>query len=85
MKIVFMGTPGFAVNSLNALVCAGHEIVGVVTQPDKPVGRKRIITKSPVKMYAEAKGIAVYQPRRIRDADAVAYISEWEPDRKSVV
>ena len=80
MKIVFMGTPGFAVNSLNALVCAGHEIVGVVTQPDKPVGRKRIITKSPVKMYAEAKGIAVYQPRRIRDADAVAYISEWEPD-----
>lgn len=80
MKIVFMGTPGFAVNSLNALVCAGHEIVGVVTQPDKPVGRKRIITKSPVKMYAEAKGIAVYQPRRIRDAEAVAYISEWEPD-----
>ena len=80
MKIVFMGTPGFAVNSLNALACAGHEIVGVVTQPDKPVGRKRIITKSPVKMYAEAKGIAVYQPRRIRDAEAVAYISEWEPD-----
>lgn len=80
MKIVFMGTPGFAVNSLNALVCAGHEIVGVVTQPDKPVGRKRIITKSPVKMYAETNGIAVYQPRRIRDAEAVAYISEWEPD-----
>ena len=80
MKIVFMGTPGFAVNSLNALVCAGHEIVGVVTQPDKPVGRKRIITKSPVKMYAETNGIAVYHPRRIRDAEAVAYISEWEPD-----
>ena len=80
MRIVFMGTPEFAVRSLEALVCSGHELVGVVTQPDKPVGRKREIMKTPVKVYAESRGIPVYQPRRIRDEEAIAQISEWAPD-----
>lgn len=80
MRIVFMGTPEFAVRSLEALVCSGHELVGVVTQPDKPVGRKREIMKTPVKVYAESQGIPVYQPRRIRDEEAIAQISEWAPD-----
>lgn len=80
MRIVFMGTPEFAVRSLEALVCSGHELVGVVTQPDKPVGRKRVIMETPVKSYAKSQGIPVLQPRRIRDEGAIAEISEWAPD-----
>ncbi|MBQ1183588.1 MAG: methionyl-tRNA formyltransferase, partial [Clostridia bacterium] len=61
MRIVFMGTPDFAVGSLNALVNAGYEIVGVFTQPDKPQGRKMVLTPPPIKVYAEQHGLAVYQ------------------------
>lgn len=66
MRIVFMGTPEFAVPSLQALLDAGHEVVGVFTQPDRPKGRGNKLTPSPVKQLAVANGIPVYQPLRIR-------------------
>ena len=61
MKIIFLGTPEFAVKPLEALIDSRHEVVAVVTQPDRPVGRKGIITPPPVKVVAEKHGIAVYQ------------------------
>lgn len=66
VKIVFMGTPEFASNVLNGLLIAGYNIVGVVSQPDKEVGRKRILTPSPVKQLAMEKGIKVFTPFKIR-------------------
>ena len=70
MRIVFMGTPDYSVKTLDALLKAGHEVVGVYAQPDKPVGRKRILTPPPVKVFAEEKGIRVFQPNTLKD-DAV--------------
>ena len=67
MKIVFMGTPDFAVPSLQALIDAGHEIAAVYTQPDKPVGRRQELTAPPVKELALEYGIPVYQPTKMRD------------------
>jgi methionyl-tRNA formyltransferase len=67
VKLVFCGTPQFAVPSLNALLAAGHEIPLVVTQPDRPVGRKQELTAPPVKQTALAAGLAVTQPQRIRN------------------
>ncbi|MDO5141985.1 MAG: methionyl-tRNA formyltransferase [Eubacteriales bacterium] len=67
MKIVFMGTPDFAVPSLQALLDAGHEVCAVYTQPDKPQGRKQVLTAPPVKALAVAHGIPVYQPRTLKD------------------
>ncbi|MGN0811907.1 MAG: methionyl-tRNA formyltransferase [Candidatus Coproplasma sp.] len=67
MKIVYAGTPEYAVAPLKALIDAGEEVVAVITQPDKPVGRKRILTPSPVKAFAMQCGIAVYDFERIRD------------------
>lgn len=80
MRIVFMGTPDFAVPSLKSLINAGHEIVGVVTQPDKPKGRKQELTKSPVKIFAESMGIEIFQPDKIRDKDAIQHVLNWNPD-----
>ncbi|MCX7970717.1 MAG: methionyl-tRNA formyltransferase [Negativicutes bacterium] len=65
MRLLFMGTPDFAVPSLEGLVAAGHELVAVVTQPDRPSGRGRILTPPPVKVTAERLGLAVWQPHRI--------------------
>lgn len=65
-KIVFMGTPEFSVPVLDALI-KNYEVVGVVTQPDKEVGRKKVLTKSPVKILAEENNIKVLQPKRLRD------------------
>ncbi|MGL4820650.1 MAG: methionyl-tRNA formyltransferase [Bacilli bacterium] len=65
-KILFMGTPDFAVGMLETLIEEGYNVIGAVTQPDKPVGRKRVLTPSPVKVCAEKHGIPVYQPTRIR-------------------
>lgn len=67
MKIVFFGTPAFAEGMLDALVSAGHEVVCAVTQPDKPVGRKQILTPPPVKTYALSHGIDVLQPEKLRN------------------
>src|SRR6185437_17036366 len=66
-RIVFMGTPDFSVPILHALAREEHEIVLVVTQPDRPKGRKRVITPSPVKQAAEDLGLPVFQPERLRE------------------
>ena len=67
MKIVFMGTPDFASESLKAIDEAGYEILGVVTNPDRPQGRGMKLTPSPVKKYAIEKNIPVYQPEKIKN------------------
>ena len=67
MRILFMGTPDIAAESLAALIEAGHEICAVFTRRDKPVGRKQILTEPPVKQLARQHGIPVYQPRTLRD------------------
>ena len=81
MKILFMGTPDFAVFSLDALVGAGEEIVGVVTQPDKPKGRGYALTPPPVKVYATDKGIPVYQPNTLRDEAFAELLESLAPER----
>lgn len=80
MKIVFMGTPDYAVKTLEALVKAGHEVVAVFAQPDKPVGRKHILTAPPVKVCAENLGIPVFQPQTLKDEETVELIKGFEPD-----
>ena len=80
MKIVFMGTPDFAVGALSALREAGHEITLVVTQPDKPKGRGKEISKSPVKLYAEEWNIPTFQPVKIRLPESVEELKKAEAD-----
>lgn len=80
MRIIFMGTPDFAVGTLEALVNAGHEVVLAVTQPDKPQGRKQILIAPPVKQTAEKLGIPVYQPKRVREPEALALLRGYEPE-----
>ncbi|WP_047984931.1 methionyl-tRNA formyltransferase [Ornithinibacillus californiensis] len=77
-RIVFMGTPDFSVPILNKLVSSSYEVVLVVTQPDRPKGRKKIITPPPVKVEAELHGIPVYQPEKIRDE--YQEILDYNPD-----
>ena len=85
MRIVFMGTPDFAVGSLEALLKAGHEVVGVFTQPDKPQGRKMVLTPPPVKVFAENNGITVYQPITVRTEEAFDILKSLAPDLIAVV
>lgn len=85
MNIVFMGTPDFAVPCLNKLIEAGHHICCVFTQPDKPVGRKQILTPPPVKELAEKFDIPVYQPKKIKDSNALEIIKSYNPDVNIVV
>lgn len=80
MKIIFMGTPEFAVPSLEALVARGHEIVAVYTQPPRRAGRGKALTPSPVHTRAEALGIEVLTPATLRDADAQARFSALKAD-----
>ena len=80
MKVVFMGTPDFAVGPLKAIWEAGYEICAVVTQPDKPKGRSKELQMSPVKEYALEKGIEVFQPVRIRKPEAVEKLASWNAD-----
>lgn len=80
MKIIFMGTPDFAVIPLEEIYKAGHEIALVVTQPDKARGRSGKLTPSPVKKWAIEHDIEVFQPKRIRDEEAVRYLSGIECD-----
>ncbi len=80
MKIVFMGTPAFAVPSLRGLIDQGYQITAVVTQPDRPKGRKRILSPPPVKVEAEAYGIPVLQPEKLRDPAAIAELAQYAPD-----
>lgn len=85
MKILFMGTPDFARSSLEALVKSGEDVCAVVTQPDKPVGRKRIITPSPVKVFALENSINVYQPEKLRDGEFEKFLNEIAPELIVVV
>ena len=78
MRIVFMGTPDIAVGTLNALIESRHEIVGVFTQPDKPVGRKQILTPPPVKVVANQNEIPVYQPTTLKTDEAYEILKELE-------
>ena len=80
MKLIFMGTPDFAVHTLDALVDAGHEVVLVVTQPDKPKGRGKAVQYSAVKTAAFAHGLEVYQPKRIREPECIAYLRTFDAD-----
>ena len=81
MKIVFMGTPDFAVPSLNTLVTSGkHKVTAVYTQPDKPVGRKKILTPPDVKVCALENGIEVYQPDSLKGDEQANKIKELAPD-----
>ncbi len=80
MKILFMGTPDFAVFSLDALHNAGEEIVGVVTQPDKPQGRGYTLTPPPVKVWAEKQGIAVYQPNSLKTDEFAELLERVDPE-----
>lgn len=86
MKILFMGTPDFALFSLKAL-CerSGHEICGVITQPDKPKGRGYTLTPPPVKVYALERGLPVYQPGSLRGEDFSALLDRLTPDLITVV
>ncbi len=79
-KILFAGTPEFARASLRALVEAGHVPVAVLTQPDRPAGRGKRMTASPVKEYARSKGLEVWQPATLKDPDIIASIRDTEPD-----
>ena len=79
MRIVFMGTPEFAVPSLRALCEGGYDVVGVFTQPDRPKGRGNKVVASPVKQFAAEKGIPVFQPQRIRK-DGVEDLKSLSPD-----
>ncbi len=85
MKIIFMGTPDFAAASLEALIASRHEIQAVVTQPDKPKGRKGELTPSPVKVIAKREGIKVYQPLKVRDEEFVKTLRAYNPDVMVVV
>ncbi|WP_010269789.1 methionyl-tRNA formyltransferase [Paenibacillus senegalensis] len=80
MNIVFMGTPDFAVPILEMLVDNGYPVKAVVSQPDRPKGRKRVLTPPPVKEAAQRLGIPVLQPEKIREEDAIEAIRHYEPD-----
>lgn len=79
-KVVFMGTPDFSVPVLQQIIEDGYEVVGVVTQPDRPVGRKKLLTPPPVKVEAEKHGIPVHQPEKIRQPEALEPILALQPD-----
>lgn len=80
MNILFMGTPEFAVPSLQMLLAEGYHVIGVVSQPDRPKGRKRILAPTPVKEVALTHNIPVYQPLKLRESAAVAEIQALAPD-----
>lgn len=80
MRIVYMGTPDFAVPALVTLVESGHELAAVVTQPDKPKGRKQEVLMTPVKEKALEYSIPVYQPVKVREPEFVEILREIAPD-----
>lgn len=86
LRIVFMGTPDFAVESLRSLVEGGYQVVGVVTMPDKPVGRHQtVLQASPVKRYAEEKGLPVLQPEKLKDPVFLEQLRALRADLQVVV
>ena len=80
MKVIYMGTPDFAVPCLKRLVKENYDVVCVVTQPDKPVGRKQILTPSDVKVTAQELGLNIYQPQTLRSDESYEYLAAFRPD-----
>ncbi|MBE6583790.1 MAG: methionyl-tRNA formyltransferase [Ruminococcaceae bacterium] len=80
MKVLFMGTPDFAVPTLEAIIKDGHEVVGVVSQPDKPRGRGHHLAPTPVKEYAQSQGIEVYQPLTLKSDEFMTLLLRLDPD-----
>ena len=80
MRVIFMGTPDFAVGTLEEIIKAGHEVVLAVTQPDKPKGRGNVMQFPPVKECALSHEIPVFQPKKIREEENVEYLRTFEPD-----
>jgi methionyl-tRNA formyltransferase len=85
MRVIFMGTPHFAVSSLDALIKAGCDIVAVVTAPDKPAGRGQKVSESAVKQYAVANGLKVLQPEKLKNEDFIAELKALKADLQVVV
>lgn len=80
MRIIFMGTPEFAVPSLDSLLHSEHEVVAVVTQPDRPKGRGQAVVASPIKQLAESKGIPIFQPEKMKSPELLQALAAWRPD-----
>ncbi|MBQ6816772.1 MAG: methionyl-tRNA formyltransferase, partial [Clostridia bacterium] len=80
MNMVFMGTPEIAATALSSLINAGHNIMAVFTKPDKPVGRKQILTAPPVKVLAEEHNIPVFQPETLKDGEAFNILKNINPE-----
>ena len=80
MRVLYMGTPDIAAACLSALAASHHTLVGVVTSPDKPRGRRYVMTPPPTKVMAESLGIPVYQPERLRDGELLPILEETAPD-----
>lgn len=85
MRVIFLGTPSFAVPSLQALVAAGHQVLGVFTQPDRPKGRGNQLAESPVKAAARSLGLPIHQPERVRRPEAVEQLRSLAADLIVVV
>lgn len=80
MRLIFMGTPGIAVPALEALVAAGHDVAAVLTQPDRPVGRKQVLQQPEVKVAAERLGIPVHQPVKVRTDETRDLVASYKPE-----
>lgn len=85
LRIVFMGTPGFATHSLKALTDAGYNIVGVITAPDKPAGRGQKLSQSPVKEMAHELGLKILQPVNLKDPEFLEELKALKPDLQIIV
>lgn len=85
LRIVFAGTPAFGLPCLEALANAGHDVIAVYTQPDKPKGRGQALQSSPIKQWAEARNIPVYQPQSLRQEAAQQELSDLQPDVMVVI
>ena len=86
LRIVYMGTPDFAVESLRALVENGYNVVGVITMPDKPMGKHQsVLQSSPVKQYAVSQGLPLLQPENLKDLDFLEALKAWNADLQIVV
>ena len=85
IRIVFMGTPDFAVPTLDALVSGGYNVVGVITMPDKPAGRGHKVQYSPVKQYALDHNLPLLQPEKLKDETFLEALHTWKADLQIVV
>lgn len=85
MKVAFMGTPDFAIPTLQAIIKAGYEVVGVITAPDKPAGRGKKLSFSPVKKFAIEKGLKLLQPEKLKDPEFLEELKGLKPDVQVIV